>query len=82
MVSIFYQKLPALNKVVIDSSVTKKDSYILKVKKRILEIPFIKNFSWNSILQKILSKVRVFVLKIESKIGDFLHLLRKKSEKK
>lgn len=82
MAVMFYQKLPVLNKIAINNSSAKEDSYIFKIRKRILEIPFVKNFSWNSVLQKILSKIRVFILKIENKIGDFLHLLRKKSEKK
>ena len=54
----------------------------LKIKGKLLEIPFVKNFSWNTVLQKMLSRTRIIILKMESKIGDQLHFLRKSSKKK
>ena len=54
----------------------------LKIKEKLLEVSFVKNFSWNTVLQKVLSRTRIIVLKIEGKIGDQLHFLRKSSNKK
>jgi len=81
MLIIFYQKIPVLAEMKIQENVN-NISFWEKSKKKILEISFIKNFSWNVFLQKILSKIRIIVLKIEKKIGEFLHLLRKKSKDK
>jgi len=54
----------------------------LMIKRKLAEVSFVKDFSWNTILQKILSKTRIIILKIENKIGDQLHLLRKSYKKK
>jgi len=81
MLVIFYKKIPVLAEVKIKES-NNNISALQEKKNRILKISFIKNFSWNIFLQKRLSKMRVIILKIEKKIGDFLHLLRKKSKEK
>ncbi len=60
----------------------KRPNILLKVKERISGISFLKGISWNTILQKTLSKARIAVLKIESKIANQLYFLRKSSEKK
>lgn len=54
----------------------------LKIKGKLSEVSFVKYFSWNTVLQKMLSRTRIIILKIEGKIGDQLHFLRKSSEKK
>ena len=59
----------------------KMENPFLKIKEKLLEVSFVKNFSWNAVLQKMLSKTRIIILKIEGKIGDQLHFLRKSSKK-
>jgi hypothetical protein len=51
-------------------------------KKKIKGSCFMKSSFWNGILLKILSKTRVFLLKIENKVGNYLQKLRVKSQKK
>ena len=42
----------------------------------------VKDFSFESLMQKVLSKVRVLSLKVENKTANHLHQLRKSSQKK
>ncbi len=81
LVFLFFRKAPQLMKFEEEIS-AKKDNIFLRIRKRVANISFVKEFSWNNILQKLLSKIRVMILKIETKIGDQLHFLRKSSEKK
>ncbi len=81
LVYLFIKKAPQLIKLE-DVSIKRKENFFLRIKKKLTEISFVKNFSWNTIFQKMLSRIRIIILKIENKIGDLLHFLRKKSEKK
>ncbi len=76
----FFKKAPQI--IELKEEFVKKENIFLWIKKKIVNASFIKEFSWNNILQKLLSKTRVMILKIETKIGDQLHSLRKNSEKK
>jgi hypothetical protein len=80
IITIFWKKIPILTQLPEKKSRSWKQVFG-QVKKRIKNIPFFKNFSWNGILLKALSKIRILVLKIENKIGCCLHNLRKKSQK-
>lgn len=46
------------------------------------KLPLIKNFSFDLLLQKILSKVRILTLKTEHKTSNLLQKLREDSKKK
>ena len=52
-----------------------------KAKLKILEIRFLKRSFWEIFLQKILSKIRVFSLKIDNLTFNWLKKLREKREK-
>jgi len=53
----------------------------VKIRRFLSKFSFKKRFSWNSFLQKILSKIRVVVIKVESMIGNQLQSLRRNSKK-
>jgi hypothetical protein len=53
-----------------------------KVKEKLAKLPFLRNFSLEISLQKILSKTRVLTLKLENKMAGWLEILRKKSQEK
>jgi len=77
---LFWKKIPVL--VNLPEKKTKKiKHYVFHLKRKINNVPFVKNFSWQGILLKILSKIRVLVLKIEGKIALYLQKLRAKSKK-
>jgi len=81
LVYLLIKKAPLLVELE-DTPSKKMGNPFLKIKRKLAEVSFVKDFSWNTILQKILSKTRIIILKIENKIGDQLHLLRKSSKKK
>ena len=43
---------------------------------------FLETFSWQAVIQKILSKIRIVALKVERKTGEWLSRSRKKSRKR
>lgn len=82
MGTMLYQKIPALVKL---SEVVEKDekkNLILVIKNKVKEIDFIKDFSYEMFLQKILSKIRILTLKTDSKTSNWLQKLREKSKNK
>lgn len=79
LLGIFVLKIPILSNLPQEQKRKKEEKLSVKIKKRILNISAVKNFSWNAFLQKILSKTRIVILKIENKIGEYLSFLRKKS---
>ncbi len=81
MLLIFLKKIPIL----ISLSPNTQDSQenlFLKLKNKTLEIRFLKPFSSEVFLQKILSKVRILTLKTENKTSYWLQQLRKNARKK
>ncbi len=56
-------------------------SIFLKLKEKIKNTSFLKSFSHEVFLQKILSKIRILSLKSENKTGSWLQRLREKSKK-
>lgn len=46
------------------------------------KIPLIGNFSFDSFLQKVLSRIRILTLKTDSKTSNWLQKLREKSSRK
>ncbi len=82
LAAILLKKAPQLSDIGKVTPVRKKKKFLYRLWKKVAGIPLIRDFSWNRILQKLLSKTRILILKIEGKIGDHLHFLRKKSEEK
>ncbi len=60
----------------------RKPGFLFKIKKRISKISHLSSVWGGVVLQKVLSKTRVVLLKVENKIGSWLYFLRKKSERK
>lgn len=83
MLVIFVRKIPTLVALPTEDR-TSKDSLFLKLRDRFWVTrnshPF-KSFSFEIFLQKILSRARILILKIERKIADCLQKMREKSKK-
>jgi hypothetical protein len=76
---MFIVKKDLLFKIEKSNVEKKRKNIIILLVNEIKKIDFIRNFSWNNFFQKILSKIRVFLLKIEKRVGDLLLFLRRKS---
>lgn len=61
---------------------TLPDLLIAKAKEGSKNIPVVKDFSYERYLQKILSKIRVYTLKTDSKTSGWLERLRQKNNQK
>jgi len=80
--AIAYRKIPLLVEL---PDVVEKDrimNWPLIIKSKIKNIGFVKNFSYEIFLQKILSKFRVLTLKTENKTSNWLQELRERYKKK
>ena len=79
---IAYRKIPLLIEL---PDVVEKDG-VMKwpsiVKSKIKNIDFVKNFSYEIFLQKILSKFKVLTLKTENKTSNWLQELRERHKNK
>ncbi len=53
---------------------------LLKAGEKIKALPFLKNFSFEMLLQKVLSRVRVLTMKTENKTFTWLSQLRKRAQ--
>lgn len=82
MAMIIYRKIPVLVELpeIVEGKI--KENFLLRLKNKILSFSPLKNFSFEIFLQKIISKVRILTLKIESKTAYWLQQLREKSQKK
>jgi hypothetical protein len=79
---IAYQKIPLLVNFPVSSEKESNQGWILGIKNRIKNISFIKNFSYEIFLQKILSRVKVLTLRADNKTSNWLQDLREKYKKK
>lgn len=77
---ILFRKVPALAALP-DENITKEGT-VAGLFARIKSPPFLKSFSFEILLQKILSKIRILTLKIENQTASWLELLRAKAQKK
>lgn len=77
---LIYRKIPVL--IALPEFLPAREGLISKFRKKIKEIPLVKNFSYELFLQKILTKIRILVLKIENLIFSWLQELRKRYQKK
>ncbi|MDI6591875.1 MAG: hypothetical protein QME61_03000 [Patescibacteria group bacterium] len=78
---ILYRKIPVLAKLP-EVSFKREENLFLRIKNKIKEIIPLKSFSYEILLQKILSKIRILSLKTDNKIANWLQKLREKSQKK
>ncbi len=78
---IIYRKIPVLAELP-ETSAQAKENLLVRLKNKVFNISFVKNFSFALFLQKILSKIRILTLRTESKTADWLQKLREKSQKK
>jgi len=84
--ALVFKKIPELRKIKADQSprLTFETSSLKGAGHRFknwLE-DFFKRFSWQTIVQKILSQIRIAALKVERKTGEWLSRARKKSRKR
>ncbi|MBI4359125.1 MAG: hypothetical protein HY577_00855 [Candidatus Nealsonbacteria bacterium] len=86
MLVIFFRKAPLLASLPKTTPVFEKREgawlfLFRKLKEKLKDLPFLKDFSPEMFLQRILSRIRIFTLKLESKTGQWLEALRKRSQK-
>ena len=79
---IVFRKIPVLAEFPEIAGESLLRNFWQKLKEKIKNLPFLKSFSSEIFIQKILSKIRVLTLKIEHKTGNLLQKLREKSQKK
>lgn len=83
LVIVIFQKMPVLAGLTKDSSSHFYFQNLLsQIQKKIKNISFLKNFSFEIFLQKLLSKTRIIFLRLENKIANILQKLREDSQKK
>lgn len=75
-----WRKIPVLAELP-DVPEGSREGLWLRLKNKIFNLSFIKNFNFLAFLQKILSKFRILTLKAESKTADWLQKLRQKTQK-
>jgi hypothetical protein len=81
MVVILIRKIPVLAELPLKEKKSKQ-SLSANFKKYLGNISFIKSFSIESILQKILSRIRILTLRVENKTANWLQLLRERSSER
>jgi hypothetical protein len=85
MLAIFWRKAPVLANLPKITLISEKKQNVLlifltKTREKLKTLPWLKNFSPETFLQKLLSKIRILTLKLESKTGHWLEFLRKKAQ--
>jgi len=78
---IVWRKIPLLVKLPETSSEEDK-SFSLELKQKTEESSPLKNFSYEILLQKFISKIRVLTLKTDNQTSSWLRKLRERSKKK
>jgi len=81
MAVILIRKIPVLAELPVNQRKSEEGLFV-HFKNYLGNISFIKSFSIESILQKILSKIRVLTLRVENKTTSWLQLLRERSSQK
>jgi len=86
MAVIIFRKIPVLvnldNKPSQVGLINEVGGLILNLTSKIKKRHPLKNFCYETFLQKIISRIKIFNLKIENKTTDWLKTLREKSVKK
>lgn len=79
--AIVWRKIPLLIELP-EALPMKDESFGLKLKKKIKEFAPLKNFSYETFLQKFISKIRILTLKTDNQTFSWLQKLREKIKKK
>lgn len=80
MALIIFRKIPVL--VSLPEVSQKKEGLLSQLRKKIGKISPFKNFSYDLFLQKILTRIRILILKIENFLLQRLQKLKQSSQKK
>ena len=81
MGAIVWRKIPFLIELP-EVLPEKGEPFSSKLKKKIKEFNLFKNFSYGVFLQKLISRIRILTLKIDSQTFNWLQKLREKMRKK
>jgi hypothetical protein len=79
---ILFRKIPVLVNLPISEQIISQEPLFLRLKNKIKNFPFLKSWSFENFLQKLLSKIRILTLKTENKTANWLQKLRERSQKK
>lgn len=79
---ILFRKIPLIKKLPETARGLSFETKVLKIKEKIKKLKYSKSPSFEILLQKVLSKIRILSLKAESKTSSWLQRLREKSMKK
>jgi len=79
---ILYRKIPEISELPKISAEFSLKEKLLKLKEKIKILNPFKSFSGEVFLQKILSKIRILILKTDSKTFSWLQKLRERSKRK
>ena len=77
---IIFRKIPVL--LTLPDISLQRESFISKLKEKLKKLNPFKNFSYEILLQKILTKIRILSLKTDNKTFNWLQKLREKYQKK
>jgi len=77
-----FRKIPLLLELPEVLETPEKEKLTFRLRKKIQEMDFFRDFSYEIFLQKILSKIRILTLKTDNKASLWLQKLREKSKKK
>jgi len=81
MIFIAFSKISLLKKVeVIEKD---EDNFFSKIKEKTDQnLERLKSNSWDTFLQKIISKIKIFSLRIERRCSNYLEVMRQRTRKK
>ena len=82
IIIMLFQKIPILAGLPKTAKDFSGELFWRKLVGAMKNIPGLKSFSFEIFLQKILSRIRILVLKIENKIAGWLQELRERNQKK
>ena len=80
IIFLVFRKIAVLSGLPENLETLPKEKFSLRLTDKIRNIPFLRSFSFDIFLQKILSKIRILSLKTENKTFNLLQKLRKKSQ--
>lgn len=75
---ILWRKIPTLNKLP-EPAIDFRKFVVKELEESVKKIPGVKRFSYELYLQKVLSRFRVLTMKTENKTGNWLEILRKRT---
>lgn len=78
---IILGKTPALISLS-PETLTAQGNSLSKLKEKVKNLSFIKNFSFEVFLQKTLAKTRIIIMRLENKIFHYLQYLREKAQRR